>query len=475
MAYQSELAKLKRRYEEKPTQWFAALAEEHRRAGDVEVAIQMVRKGLENRSNYVSGHIVLARCLLDRAEDAEAQQELERVLELDGENVIALKVLSEITERLGDPIGARKWVDRLLEVDPMNEEAQLMITRLGDLAAATSEPSSGADVAEPEAAEPEASQAEPEAPAPEPESPEAAEAEDASPPSPLPPPTSPAEPEAAQVEPDDPLPELELSEAGEEEEEAPPSPPLPPPSPTEPAEPAITGAEVEHYPAVELSAQAGEGPPPEDVVGVEVDRPEPIELVGGPGMVVGQDQAEELVGHAEEETGEPAASPEEVVAPSVVAPSVAPSREEPEPVVTQTMAEVYVKQGLIGAALKVYRELLAQRPEDPELLARIAELENGASDTTDAPVESEKPQYLASETGGMSTRAFLAGVIAAGISPTSPLPGEQGAGSRGDGGVSFDEFFGGTAPKQKTTESSKPSEAKGDDDDFKEWLEGLKS
>ena len=484
MAHQSELEKLQRRYEEKPSQWFAALAEEHRRAGDVEVAIQMVRKGLENRSNYVSGHIVLARCLLDRAEDAEAQQELERVLELDGENVIALKVLSEIAERLGDPIGARRWVDRLLEVDPMNEEAQLMISRLGDLAAATSEPSSGADVAEPEAAEeesppspaePEASQAEPEAPAPEPESPEAAEAEDASPPSPLPPPTSPAEPEAAQVEPDDPLPELELSEAAEEE--APPSPPLPPPSPAEPAEPEITGADVEHYPAVELSAQAGEGPPPEDLVGVEVDRPEPIELVGGPGMVVGQDQAKELVGHAEEETGEPAASPEEVVAPPVVAPSV----EEPEPVVTQTMAEVYVKQGLIGAALKVYRELLAQRPEDPELLARIAELENGASDTRDAPVESKKPRYLASETGGMSTRAFLAGVIAAGISPTSPLPGEQGAGrregagSRGDGGVSFDEFFGGTAPKQKTTEGSEPSEAKGDDDDFKDWLEGLKS
>ena len=456
MAYQSELAKLKRRYEEKPSQWFAALAEEHRRAGDVEIAIQMVRKGLENRSNYVSGHIVLARCLLDRAEDAEAQQELERVLELDGENVIALKVLSEITERLGDPIGARRWVDRLLEVDPMNEEAQLMISRLGDLAAATSEPSSGADVAEPEAAEPEA-------------------AEEESPP-------SPAEPEAAQVEPDDPPPELESSEAAEAEEASPPSPPLPPPSPAEPAEPAITGADVEHYPAVELSAQAGEGPPPEDLVGVEVDRPEPIELVGGPGMVVGQDQAKELVGHAEEETGEPAASPEEVVAPPVVAPSVAPSVEEPEPLVTHTMAEVYVKQGLIGAALKVYRELLAQRPEDPELLARIAELENGASDTRDAPVESEKPRYLASETGGMSTRAFLAGVIAAGISPTSPLPpptspgrGERGEGRGGDGGVSFDEFFGGTAPKQKTTEGSEPSEAKGDDDDFKDWLEGLKS
>ena len=441
MAYQSELAKLKRRYEEKPSQWFAALAEEHRRAGDVEIALQMVRKGLENRSNYVSGHIVLARCLLDRAEDAEAQQELERVLELDGENVIALKVLSEIAERLGDPVGARGWVDRLLEVDPMNEEAQLMMSRLADVSAATAEPSSGTDVAEPEAAEEES----PPSPA-EPEAPEAAEAEKAA------------------------------------EAESPPSPLSPLPSPAEPAPPAppaITGADVEHDAPLELSPEAGEGPPPEDLVGVQVDRPEPIELVGGPGMVVGQDQSGELVGRAEEETGEQAPSPEEV----------APSTGEPEPVVTQTMAEVYVKQGLIDSALKVYRELLAQRPEDPQLLSRIAELEGGAPAPKDAPADSEKPQYLASKTGGISTRDFLAAVIAAGPPPppsnlpppTSPGSGERGAGrgeegeSREEAGVSFDEFFGGTAPKQKTTESSEPPEAKGDDADFKDWLEGLKS
>ena len=445
MAYQSELAKLKRRYEEKPSQWFAALAEEHRRAGDVEIAIQMVRKGLENRSNYVSGHIVLARCLLDRAEDAEAQQELERVLELDGENVIALKVLSEIAERLGDPVGARGWVDRLLEVDPMNEEAQLMMSRLADMSAATAEPSSEADVAEPEAPEEESP--------PSPEEPEATQELEALPPEPEP-------PEAAEAE-------------------SPPSPLSPLPSPAEPALPAITGADVEHDAPLELSLEAGEGPPPEDLTGVEVDRPEPIELVGGPGMVVGQDQSGELVGRAEEETGEQAPSPEEV----------APSTGEPEPVVTQTMAEVYVKQGLIDSALKVYRELLAQRPEDPQLLSRIAELEGGAPAPKDAPADSEKPQYLASKTGGISTRDFLAAVIAAGPPPppsnlpppTSPGSGERGAGRgeeggrSGEGGVSFDEFFGGTAPKQKTTESSEPPEAKGDDADFKDWLEGLKS
>jgi tetratricopeptide (TPR) repeat protein len=591
MAYQSELEKLKRRYEEKPSQWFAALAEEHRRAGDIELALQIVRGGLEKRSNYVSGHIVLARCLLDRGEDEEAQQQLERVLELDAENVIALRVLSEIAERLGDPIGARGWVDRLLEVDPMNEEAQLMVSRLADVVAATSEPSSkppsGPDAAEPEApqaesppppAEPEASQeesppsplsplpspAEPEPPQEEPEvlqevlleesAPSPAEPAEASqeesPPSPLSPLPSPAEPEPPQEEPEVLLevlldesapspaePEAPQAEPAAAEEESPPSPLSPLPSPAEPeppqeepevllevlldesapspaepeasqaepeapeeesppsplsplpspAEPAITGAEVEHDTPLELSPEAGVGPPPEDLIGVQVERPEPIELVGGPGMVVARNQAGELVGRADEETGEQAASGEEVVAPAM---------EEPEPVVTQTMAEVYVKQGLIGSALKVYRELLAQRPEDPQLLSRIAELESGAPAPGDAPVDSEKPRYLASETGGTSARSFLAALIAAGNSPPSDVPhptsdvppptsdvppptspgrGERGEGRGVGGGVSFDEFFGETAPKRETTEETEPSEAKGDDDDFKDWLKGLKS
>ena len=133
MAYQSELEKLQRRYEEKPSQWFAALAEEHRRAGDVQLAIEILRRGLEQRSNYVSGHIVLARCLVDRGEDEEAQQVLERVLELDAENIIALKVLSEIAERGGDAATARSWLERLLEFDPMNEEGRQLLERLAEV------------------------------------------------------------------------------------------------------------------------------------------------------------------------------------------------------------------------------------------------------------------------------------------------------------------------------------------------------
>lgn len=124
MAYQSEIEKLEQRFREKPEQWFAALADAYRKAEEVERALDVVRAGLEKRPNYTSGHIVLGRCLLDQADDREAAKAFERVLELDAENIIALKSLSEIAERQGNIRAARRWLDRLLEVDPMNDEAR---------------------------------------------------------------------------------------------------------------------------------------------------------------------------------------------------------------------------------------------------------------------------------------------------------------------------------------------------------------
>jgi tetratricopeptide (TPR) repeat protein len=124
MAYQSEIEKLEQRFREKPEQWFAALADAYRKAGEVERALDVVRAGLEKRPNYTSGHIVLGRCLLDQINDPEASQAFERVLELDAENIIALKALSEIADRQGDRRAARQWLERLLDVDPMNDEAR---------------------------------------------------------------------------------------------------------------------------------------------------------------------------------------------------------------------------------------------------------------------------------------------------------------------------------------------------------------
>src|SRR3989441_281216 len=48
-----------------------------------------------------------------------------------------------------------------------------------------------------------------------------------------------------------------------------------------------------------------------------------------------------------------------------------------EPVLTETMADLYLKQGHSEEALRVYQALLAQRPDDARLHARVAALSPG--------------------------------------------------------------------------------------------------
>lgn len=157
MAYQSEIEKLEQRYRENPDQWFAALADSYRKAGQLDLALEVVRGGLERRPNYVSGHIVLGRCLLQKPDDEAAASAFERVLSLDAENVIALKALAEIHERAGRLDQAQRWLSRLLEVDPMNEEAEQALGRLQQASPAApqpaaAEPQAGAEAVEAAAA-----------------------------------------------------------------------------------------------------------------------------------------------------------------------------------------------------------------------------------------------------------------------------------------------------------------------------------
>lgn len=67
-----------------------------------------------------------------------------------------------------------------------------------------------------------------------------------------------------------------------------------------------------------------------------------------------------------------------------------PAVREPEPVVTEAMAELYSSQGHLVEALDVYRQLAARDPNDPRYTDRIVELEMFVGGA--APVE-ELPTY----------------------------------------------------------------------------------
>ncbi len=556
MAYQSEIEKLEARYRENPQQWFAALAESYRKTGNLDLALDVVRAGLDKRPNYVSGHIVLGRCLLDQKNDRQAAEAFRRVLELDAENVIALKALADISRRAGAWEETRRWLDRLLEVDPMNEEArqelealeaqEAVVTEAAPAAIPELEPQ-GERVAglEPTAIEP----TEPAVV----QAAEAAEIEQASWAH-----TEAAEPEAivtagaaatevpeALAAPEPGVIQLESGGAAAAAETSGVEEALPPGESVEGrAEAELRIERVEEAALGELETmeftapqESGVGPaaPGEDLM------PFDESLAWGTGERMSRAIDQETLEAALEAREESLVPPEALLEEEVVStdlPLILPEdveekpaesaavsvgeEEEPEggisaePVVTETMAELYAKQGLVTQARDIYRELVARRPGDARLAGRLAELEQAAVGEATAVKEAKIP--LARATGGESVREFLARVLGGGSGAGGPAAGADNPGAAGEvaeevpvevsgsptraaedeislaaifgeepaplnpksserqssrsSGFSFDEFF----ASGGESEGDRPNRGEEDQgDDFTRWLKSLKS
>ena len=103
MAEHPRLEELRRRVLADPASIaFAALAEEYRRSGSYEEAIETCRTGLQRHPSYLSARVTLGRALIETAQYDEARAELELVLKTAPENLAAIRGLAEIHERLGD-------------------------------------------------------------------------------------------------------------------------------------------------------------------------------------------------------------------------------------------------------------------------------------------------------------------------------------------------------------------------------------
>ena len=78
---------------------FGALAEEYRRAGRYEEAIDVCLAGLARHPAYLSARVTLGRALIELDQLDEAESELSDVLRAAPENLAAIRALSEIHTR----------------------------------------------------------------------------------------------------------------------------------------------------------------------------------------------------------------------------------------------------------------------------------------------------------------------------------------------------------------------------------------
>src|SRR4051812_48458929 len=145
MVSSPRIDELKKKFDENPRRYFAPLANEYRKAGDLEQAIQLCRAYLPQQPGHMSGHIVFGQALFESGQFDESKGVFETALGLDPENLIALRHLGDIALQAGDASSARQWYQRVLDADPRNEEMAAQIAAL-DAAqpAAAAEASEGA-------------------------------------------------------------------------------------------------------------------------------------------------------------------------------------------------------------------------------------------------------------------------------------------------------------------------------------------
>jgi tetratricopeptide (TPR) repeat protein len=136
MANSARIDELRKKFDENPRRYFAPLANEYRKSGDLAQAVFILEEYLPQQPGHISGHIVYGQTLFELGRDEEAKRVFETALSLDPENLIALRHLGHISRQAGDFDAARIWYQRLLEADPRDVEIEQLLGSLDSAAQA---------------------------------------------------------------------------------------------------------------------------------------------------------------------------------------------------------------------------------------------------------------------------------------------------------------------------------------------------
>jgi hypothetical protein len=466
--------------------------------------VDLLGPGLAIHPDYIPASIVLGRCHMDLGDVQAAETAFLHVLALDGENVIALKALADISERLLKFDEAERWLRMLLSVDRSNDDAReqlqrVEVSRRQAEVASSAEPSS--TVEPPGTAKPSTM---------------------AAPLADIAPATPPFEPPVAE-------PALgwvsQSSQAGTappipmEELEPTPLELLEEPEVVEPIE-GLVGREVDTPDASlgDFRVETAEDIVLESAGGSEFQMPDAsLELYhGGTRQERAPFEENAPVTPASEWKTPPAERTElKPVSPEPASPEPAPLEPAwPEPVARSYAPELYKPEPLVYEPPAPMPPVTAPAPAAPEPIAASTPRDYRDLDRAEeqpeaqAPVAPPKRSYSAGETGGRSVASLFQGILSArpplqasaapvrqetpgGGAPTRPAAdalslssvfGEEApetppavpAPSQGAGSVSFDDFF--TSPSASpAARTPRTPDPKNDDlDQFHAWLQNLK-
>jgi len=119
----ARLDELRRRVESDPASIaFATLAEEYRRAGRFDEAVDASRAGLRFHPTYVSARVTLGRSLMELDQHDQAERELRLVLKSSPDNLAARRALGDLYWRQSDPGKALEQFQSAVALAPGDHE-----------------------------------------------------------------------------------------------------------------------------------------------------------------------------------------------------------------------------------------------------------------------------------------------------------------------------------------------------------------
>ncbi len=103
---------------------FAALSELYRKAGMLDEAVRLCLNGTKAHPKYMSGRVALARAYFDKGMIKEAKEEVLTVVSITPDNILANKILGEIQLLEGDAAKAVESFTKVLSLSPDDAEAK---------------------------------------------------------------------------------------------------------------------------------------------------------------------------------------------------------------------------------------------------------------------------------------------------------------------------------------------------------------
>lgn len=135
-----KLEELKEKVAKDPSsKLFVPLADEYRKAGMFEEAISVLKDGLERQPNYTSARVALGKIYLEQDMLDEAEAEFEGVVASAPDNLFAQRKLADIFKRKGERERAVEQYKRVIKLNPLDEEAQVILRELTNVPFAADE------------------------------------------------------------------------------------------------------------------------------------------------------------------------------------------------------------------------------------------------------------------------------------------------------------------------------------------------